>query len=372
LVLSRFKGVALVSKDPGRFCSGHGVLPLAGIKLSLIDEDESRHSELRRLINRGFTPRMVRKLEAPFELIVDEALRRGEGRGEFDFVREVAVPLALLLIAEMIGIRFEDFERFHHGSDSAILAQGRLHGPDVAARAGQAFAEYAACVAHIIESRPDPPQDDLISILVHAKDEGLLSEFEQDGASFTEGYERPQEEVQLGNDELIMICVLLMVAGNETTRNALSGSIQLLIKNPEEPARLVADPLTTPTAVEELLRLTSPAISSVRTATRDTVLRGRPIREGQRVLMLYPSANRNPACFAAPDALDLQRKPQHVAFGLGNHFCLGANLGRMELHTALREILPRMPGLRYAAHEPVIAPSSLVRSFAELSVDYGS
>lgn len=369
-VVSRFEDVAMVSKSHRLFCSGHGVLPVEGIKLSLIDEDEPRHSELRRLINRGFTPRMVSKLEAVFETIVDEAIVEVESKGECDFVADIAVPLPLLLIAEMIGIRREDFERFHHWSDSMILSQGRLHEPEVAAKAGQAFGEYAAYVTEIIESRRREPKDDLISILVHAKDEGLLVDFEREGESIPGGYERSEEEIELGNDELIMFCVLLMVAGNETTRNGLSGAIQLLIENPDQRRRLEEDPAKIPAAVEELLRMTSPVLSFVRTATCDTELRGQPIREGQRVLMLYPSANRDAAVFESPDELDIDRQPQHLAFGIGNHFCLGANLARMEMRVALREILQRLPAMEYAAGGPVMAPSALVRSYEQVRVSY--
>ena len=369
-VLTRFEDVAYVSKHNELFSSGDGVLPIGGIKLGLIDEDEPRHTELRRLINKGFTPRMVKKLEGIFETIVKEAIDAVASRGECDFVTDIAVPVPLLLIAEMLGIRREDFERFHQWSDSMILAQGRLHVPEVAERAGQAFAEYAAYVTEIIAARRNEPQDDLISILVHAKDEGVLVDFAHSPSEVDYGYDRSEEDLSLNNDELIKFCVLLLVAGNETTRNGLSGAIQLLIEHPEQRQQLIDDPSKIPAAVEELLRLTSPVVSFVRTATQDTELRGQRIAQGQKVLMVYPSANRDPKEFADPDGLDIERNPHHVAFGIGNHFCLGANLARMELRVALREVLRRLPDMTYADGGPKMAPAALVRSYEHIQVGF--
>ncbi|MEE2665952.1 MAG: cytochrome P450 [Myxococcota bacterium] len=369
-VLTRFEDTAYVSKHNDLFCSGDGVLPVNGIKLGLIDEDEPRHTELRRLINKGFTPRMVKKLEGVFETIVKQAIDAVAARGECDFVTDIAVPVPLLLIAEMLGIRREDFERFHQWSNSMILAQGRLHVPEVAARAGQAFAEYADYVTGIIEARRAEPEDDLISILVHAKDEGVLVDFDHGPSDLDYGYQRSEEDVSLNNDELIKFCVLLLVAGNETTRNGLSGAIQLLIEHPDQRQQLIDDPGKIPAAVEELLRLTSPVVSFVRTATQDTELRGQKIAQGQKVLMIYPSANRDPEEFEDPDELDIGRNPHHLAFGVGNHFCLGANLARMELRVALRELLRRLPDLEYSDGGPKMAPAALVRSYQHIRVRF--
>jgi cytochrome P450 len=167
-----------------------------------------------------------------------------------------------------------------------------------------------------------------------------------------------------------MFCVLLLVAGNETTRNGISGGMKLLIENPEAKQALIDDPERIPAACEEMLRLTSPVIQFVRTATQDTELRGTPIKKGQQVLMIYPSANRDADEFENPDALDLDRNPQHVAFGIGNHFCLGANLARMELRVTFREVLRRIPDMAYANGGAQMAPSALVRSFQHMQVKY--
>lgn len=370
-ILTRYADVVHVSKNNQLFCSGEGVLPgRINAKIGMIDEDEPRHTEMRSLINRGFTPRMVRKWEEVFQQITDEALDKVAPKGECDFVEDIAVPLPLILIAEMIGIRREDRERFHEWSDAMISAQGNLDNPEIVAASGQAALEYMTYVTEIIESRRKEPKEDLISILVQAKDEGILVEHESTGSEAEAMLERNADHRSMNNDELIKMSILLMVAGNETTRNGLSGGMQLLIENPEARERLIADPSLIPGAIEEMLRLVSPVLSFKRTATEDTELRGVPIAKGESVLMLYGSANRDENEFTDPERFDIDRNPHHLAFGIGNHFCLGANLARMELRVALNEILRRLPDIRYAADGPELGSSALVRSVQHMFVRY--
>jgi cytochrome P450 len=174
----------------------------------------------------------------------------------------------------------------------------------------------------------------------------------------------------LANDELIMLLTLLMVAGNETTRNGISGGMQLLIENPDQRQRLIDDPELIPAAVEEMLRLVSPVHSFARTITEDTELHGEKLLAGQKVLIVYPSANRDPREFENPDVFDIDRNPSHMAFGLGSHFCMGANLARMEMRVAFREVLRRLPDMEFSEGGPVITPSSLVRTCAEMKVRF--
>jgi cytochrome P450 family 142 subfamily A polypeptide 1 len=339
-------------------------------KIGMIDEDEPHHGEMRSLINRGFTPRMVRRWEEVFKRLTDETLDKIATKGECDFVEDIAVPIPLILIAEMIGIRKEDRLRFHQWSDAMIAAQGNMDNPVITAAAGKAALEYYTYLVDIIADRRQNPKEDLISILVRAKEDGVLVQHEAGRYRDNMGVDHTDEQRAMSNDELIKMCVLLLVAGNETTRNGLSGAMQLLIENPDVQKRLAADPSLIPAAIEEMLRLVSPVLSFARTATRDTSLRGVPIAKGQKVLMVYGSANRDAEAFENPDQLDIDRNPHHLAFGIGNHFCMGANLARMELRVALTEILRRLPDMRYATHGPELGSSALVRSVKHMYVRF--
>ena len=366
-VLSKYADVAYVSKNNDLFCSGFGVRPGNPVKLGLIDEDEPRHTRLRRLINRGFTPRMVKKLEQVFLELTTEAIDAIAKKGVCDVVDDIAVPLPLLLIAEMIGIRKQDRERFHHWSDSMMAAEGNLGDPEIVQKASQSFMDYSTYLMEIIEDRRANPRDDLVSILVGAKDQGLLTVFE---GTHSPHRASDEEYVKLANDELIKILVVLLVAGNETTRNGISGSIQLLIEHPDVRQQLQADPSKIPAAVEEMLRLVSPVHSFSRTATRDTELRGKKIKKGDVVYMLYPSANRDADEFEDPDTFKIDRNPHHLAFGIGNHFCMGANLARMELRVAIAEVLRRLPDMEYTAAGPEMVGSPLVRTCKHMYVKF--
>ena len=370
-ILSKYEDVSHVSKSHKIFCSGMGVRPGSPVRLGLIDEDEPRHTQLRRLVNKGFTPRMVKSLEGPFLQITADAIDAIAKGGACDFVDAIAVPLPLLLIAEMIGIRKEDRSRFHHWSDAMIAGDGHFDDPVIAGAATKAFVEYSQYITEIIEDRRKNPREDLVSILVGANEEGILGQ-----AQAREGTEEflsemgIERDMKLANDELIMYMVLLLVAGNETTRNALSGGMQLLIENPGERQKLIDDPSLIPIACEEMVRLVSPVHSFMRTATQDTMIRDTKIEKGQQVLMLYPSANRDADVFEDPDTFKVERNPAHLGFGIGNHFCLGANLARMELRLAFGELLRRVPDMEYTAGGPVLRPSALVRTCAEMQVKF--
>jgi cytochrome P450 family 142 subfamily A polypeptide 1 len=369
-LISRFDDVVYVSKHQELFTSAEGVRPGNPVRIGLIDEAEPRHGQLRGLINRGFTPRMVKKLEIDFRRITKRAIDAVAKLGECDFVEDIAVPLPLQLIASMIGIREEDWGRFHRWSDHMIASDGNEHDAEIIGRARIAFVEYATYVTGIIEDRRRNPREDLVSILTGAKDGGLLREYDQRNTGLSLYDQRSQEELELANDELIKLLVILLVAGNETTRNGISGGMQLLIENPHERKKLIDDPRLIPAAVEEMVRLVSPVRSFSRTVVEDTELRGRKLRKGEKVLLLYGSANRDEAVFEDADCFRVERNPHHVGFGIGSHFCLGANLARMEMRSAFEDLLRRIPDMEYSDGGPRFSPSALVRSCTRMRVRF--
>ncbi|MEE8581261.1 MAG: cytochrome P450, partial [Myxococcota bacterium] len=277
----------------------------------------------------------------------------------------------ILLIADMIGIRREDRERFHRWSDDLMAGDGNRDNPEIMAKSGRAFLEYTRYVKEIIDDRRENPRDDLISILTGAKDEGLLDhDFAGGPQSVERLVEHSDADRALATDELVHILLVLMVAGNETTRNGISGGMQLLIENPEQRQKLEDDPSLIPLAVEEMVRLVSPVQTFGRTVTADTELRGKQLREGQEIMITYPSVNRDEEFFEDADAFRIDRNPQHLGFGIGSHFCLGANLARMEMRVAFEEVLRRMRDVQYSRGGPEFRPSTLVRSCTHMWVKY--
>ncbi len=369
-VITKYEDVESCSKNQDLFTSAEGVLAGNPIKLGLIDEGEPRHAQLRGLINKGFTPRMVGKLEERFREIATEAIDAVAGTGECDFVDAISVPLPLRLIAFMMGVRPEDYDTCHRWYDHMIGAEGRFDDVEAMNKAGQAYMDYATYISDVIEDRRQNPGEDLVSILTGAKDGGVLVEYDQATDNFGDIVDPNDEITELHNDELIKMLVVLLVAGNETTRNGISGAIQLLIEHPEERQRLIDDPSLLAPAVEEMLRLVTPINSFSRTVTQDTELRGKQLKKGQQILLCYSSANHDADAFEDPDTFRIDRNPAHLAFGLGTHFCLGANLARMEMRVAIEQVLERMPNMEYANGGPVLVPSRLVRTCAEMEVRF--
>jgi cytochrome P450 family 142 subfamily A polypeptide 1 len=309
----------------------------------------------------------VAGIEARFRQFTIEAIEKIAHQGHCDFVRDIAVPLPIEVIADLIGIPKTDRSKLHHWSDTMIGSDGNYDKPEIMANAANAFAEFVAYIDDTIEARRKNPREDLVSVLVTARDSGLLGETEVLDAT-----KLPSEHAtEMAKDELTMFLVALLIAGNETTRNALSGGMSQLIENPGERQKLIDNPALIPTAVEEILRHVSPVLNFARTATQDTELRGRKITKGEKVLLMYPSANRDADVFTDPDAFKVDRDPNpHVAFGIGNHFCLGANLARMEIRIVLEELLTRVPDMEYRDGPPSMHPSLLVRSFTRMPVRF--
>jgi cytochrome P450 len=311
---------------------------------SLIASDGERHTLLRAIVNRGFTPRQIADWEARAREIVAGCMQK-LGSGDFDVVRDLAVPLPVTVIAEMLGIEPERLHDFKRWSDTVIdnaTGAGRANpfGPAVL----DAFAEMTTYVVRIARERRRRPADDLISQLVSINGGEGLSPL-----------------------ELVQFVTLLLVAGNETTTNLIGNASAALLAHPDQLARVAADPSLVPAAVEEVVRFDSPVQLVFREALADAEIAGVRIPAGAVVVPLIGSANRDERRFPDPDRFDVTRNPQgHVGFGFGKHFCLGASLARLEAKVALEALLPALSRRRCAEARLPRIDSFLVRGPSRL------
>jgi cytochrome P450 family 142 subfamily A polypeptide 1 len=373
-VISKYDDISYVERQPELFCSAQGVRPAGGggaDQLSIVSMDDPEHARQRRLVSKGFTPSRINGLMTHIRELARELVDSVAARGECDFVDDIAKPLPLIVIAEMLGLDPEDRKQLALWSDTMMsAASAELDDPLVIA-AGEAWGEYITYLMVLLEDRKANPKDDLISVLLSSADAGDL-EFDVDAAKarVAGSLGGAVDGNGLGSDDLLSFLVLLLVAGNETTRNALSGGMLALTEFPDERAKLIADPGLVNGATEEILRYVSPVISFTRTATADTILRGKEIKRGDVVLNVYPSANRDADVFEAPDEFRIERSPNlHLAFGTGPHFCLGANLARTEIRILLEELFSRLPDIRVAPGSGAErGPNSLVTTISHLPV----
>lgn len=331
--VTRFDDVRAVSKDPETFSSWKGgiMLPdaseeaLAGPRNMMLYMDEPEHTRYRNLVSRGFTPgsaqRLAGKIEEMARQIIDDVIERGE----CDLVSDIAGKLPSYVIAELMGIPREDGVRLYEWTE-LMHAETSAVGYERQREARENMLSYALEVAAHKRANPG---DDLATVI-------LQSEIDGD---------------RLSDTEFMWFFLLLINAGGDTTRNLVAGGMQTLFDHPQERERLSEnlDELL-PSAVEELLRFVSPVVHMRRTATRDTEFRGKQIREGDKVVIFYGSANRDESHFPDPDRFDITRKPNdHLAFGGGGpHYCLGAHIARVEIKAMLREILTRLPDIEPA------------------------
>lgn len=341
-VVSRYEDVRAVSMNSDRYCNRFGVRPKVAGDMSVIALDPPEHTRQRRLINRGFTPGRVRELATHIRALTNRIIDEVEHRGEIDFVEDFAIHVPLIVICELMGLDPEQRQKMYRWSDEMMAGDGH-DAPDdpVLHRAAESFGEFALMCQELIDERRTDPTDDLISTLTHAFDSGALDKEMKmnDPEIFGEG--------TLQDDELLMFLTLLLVAGNETTRNAISGGLLALSKFPEQKQKLLDNPELFDLAVDEIVRFTSPVISFMRTVTEDHEFLGQQIKEGDRMFLLYQSANRDERVFTDPDELVVDRSPNpHLAFGYGTHFCLGANLARLEVKLVFEELFKRLSDIR--------------------------
>ncbi|HEY6313701.1 MAG TPA: cytochrome P450 [Streptosporangiaceae bacterium] len=347
--LVRYADVVEASRHPDVFCSGKGATSIPDLPAefneyfgSMINIDDPRHARLRRIVSRAFSPRLIAKFEADVRLvaasIVDELL----AAGPCDFVANVAARLPLKIICDMMGIPADQYDMvlantniILSGADPEFLTEDLDEAVVRLLGAGQALAEL---VTDLAAARVQAPAEDLVSALATANIDGE----------------------QLTSAELASFFILLVVAGNETTRTALSHALMLLTEYPDQRALLLADlESRLEGAVEEIVRYASPVLFMRRTLTRDYSMNGQDYREGDKTVLYYYSANRDEAVYANPERFDITRAPNpHVGYGApGPHYCLGAHLARRELTVMLRELLTRVPDIT------VGQPDRLLSSF---------
>jgi cytochrome P450 family 142 subfamily A polypeptide 1 len=329
-----YDAVVAAETDPSLFSSAGGARPGLGPLPYMIDMDDPSHGQHRRLVSRGFTPRRVAGREPRIRRICDALIDRICTAGEGDVVRDLAAPLPLIVIGDLLGARPVDRDDLLRWSDTMVASQSATDttADALAAAAMTAFGEYCAYARRIIADRREHPADDLYSVLATAEIDGE----------------------RLDEDALVHEMLLILVGGDETTRHVIAGGVEQLLRQPPLWAKLRSDPTRIPRAVEEMLRWVSPVKTMARQVTRDTSFFGADLKAGEELILLYESANYDETHFPAPFRFDIERTPNdHLAFGVGTHFCLGASLARMEIRVLVEQLVTRLPDLQLAGPEPL-------------------
>ena len=359
-VLTRYEDVSAVLRDP-RFikeplaalvAARFGAEVPRGVGLSMLDRDPPDHTRLRSLVSKAFTPRVVEGLRPRIQQIVDGLITRAQAAGSMDVIEEFAYPIPVNVICEMLGVPVEDHERFKgwsldiaRGLDSIWLPQDS-EVPRRSAAARHAISDY---FRGLIAERRASPRGDLLSALITAEEAGD----------------------KLNEEELLATCILLLIAGHETTVNLIGNGVLALLRHPSELRRLRETPGLITSAVEELLRYDGPVQRTARVASADATIGSRTIRKGEMVMPFIGAADRDPAQFPDPDRLDLTRSDnRHIAFGWGIHFCLGAPLARVEGQIALDMLVRRLPRLELVTDSPEYRQSLTLRGLKTLPVKF--
>jgi cytochrome P450 len=320
---------------------------------TMLTADPPEQRRFRMLVNEAFKPRRVQALEPRMRALTDELIDGFVGDGRAEIRSRFAVLLPLTIIAEQLGVPHEDLGLFKKWSDGFVAQLSQMAGPEAQVEAAKLILEFQKYFAKTLAARAESPKDDIISDLVHARVEG----------------ERP-----LDTAECLSILQQLLVAGNETTASTICEGVRLLATHPDQLAKVVDDPARIPNLVEEVLRIATPTSNMWRVVKEDTELGGVAIPQGSMVLVRFASANRDEAMFPDPDRFDVDRQNagEHIAFGQGIHFCLGAKLARRELACAFRRLTTRLPGLRLAPDAPPLrhTPSILLRGLEALEIEW--
>jgi cytochrome P450 len=317
------------------------------VRVNLLEKEGADHARLRRLVAAALDPRRVRELRGRIEGLVDGLLGAVAQHGRMDFLADLAVPLPVQVIAELLGWPGEQRHRLRPWSAQIVRLYEKDHSAEDEDRAETATREFASALAELAERRRVEPRDDLISALVSIRDQGD----------------------RLTPDELISTCMLLLNAGHEATVNAAGNGLWALLNHPEQLARLRKEPSTIPVAIEEMLRFDAPLQLFHRFVLADFRYGDVDFAKGDTVGLLFGSGNRDPEAFERADEFDVTRQPnRHLAFGVGTHFCLGAPLARLELEILFTALLRRLPGIELDGPQPEYRPGLVFRGLKELRV----
>jgi cytochrome P450 len=338
--LSRHADVTAALRDHAAFSSAQGIGSERDQTRMMISTDPPDHTVLRSLVSRAFTPRMIAGLEPRIRQISDDLIDAALARGALDLVRDLAVPLPVTVIAELLGVEPERREDFKRWSDAFVgTGYDGMEREEAQGHNDRQMAEFAAYFGAMIEARRHERRDDLISALVAAQEDRRV----------------------LSTEDVLWCCLLLLVAGNETTTNLIANATLALTSHPEQMALVEGDRSRIPAMIEEALRYDSPVQGLFRTTTRSVEVAGTTIPADEKVLVLYASANRDETHYPDADRFDIARPPaNHVAFGHGIHFCLGAPLARLEGRVAFETLLGRMRDLRPDPERPPVRTNNII------------
>ncbi len=358
-VLTRYEDVVAALRDPrlakeaiAEFIAARFGQPVPAMGLSMLDRDPPDHTRLRSLVSKAFTRGVVEGLRPRIQKIVDQLIDGGEAKGTMELIEEFAYPIPVTVICEMLGVPVEDHERFKgwsidiaRGLDGLLLSAGS----EIRQRSAEARHGLAGYFRELIAERRASPRGDMLSELIAAEEAGD----------------------KLSEEELLATCILILVAGHETTVNLIGNGMLALLRHPAELRRLRENPALIQSAVEELLRYDGPVQRTARIPSEDVTIAGRTIGKGEMVMPFIGAADRDPAQFSDPDRLDITRADnKHVAFGLGIHFCLGAPLARLEGQIAISTLVKRLPKLALATDAPAYRPSLTLRGLSTLPVSF--
>lgn len=331
-----YQAVLDAERNPELFSSTGGIRPDQPGMPYMIDMDDPSHLLRRKLVNAGFTRKRVMDKVPSIERLCDTLIDAVCERGECDFVRDIAAPLPMAVIGDMLGVLPEERETLLEWSDNLVCGLSSTVDEATIKTLMDTFAAYTAFTMETIAKRRAEPTEDLFSILVNSEVEGQ----------------------RMSDDEIVFETLLILIGGDETTRHTLSGGTEQLLRHRDQWDALVADEELMPGAIEEMLRWTSPVKNMCRTLTADTEFHGTELHEGEKIMLMFESANFDESVFGDPENFRIDRHPNsHVAFGFGTHFCLGNQLARLELRLMVSRILQRLPDLRLAdgAHVPLRA-----------------